>query len=47
MTDTERAPDPIREALLAAVGRPPAGTPLRSGGRLGASRPAIEAGVER
>jgi hypothetical protein len=39
--------DPVRDALLAAMDRLLAGTPLRSSGRLSVSQLAIEAGVKR
>ncbi|MFI1707794.1 hypothetical protein [Streptomyces griseoruber] len=39
--------DPIRTAILAAMDRLLAGTPLRSSGRLSVSQLAIEAGVKR
>ncbi|MBZ6112741.1 MULTISPECIES: hypothetical protein [Streptomyces] len=39
--------DPVRDAILAAMDRLLAGTPLRSTGRLSVSQLAIEAGVKR
>ena len=48
MTDTAPADaDPVRAAILAAMDRLLAGTPLRSSGRLSVSQLAIEAGVKR
>ncbi|MFE1408589.1 hypothetical protein ACFW5D_34380 [Streptomyces sp. NPDC058770] len=48
MTDTAPTDgDPIRTAILAAMDRLLAGTPLRSSGRLSVSQLAIEADVKR
>jgi hypothetical protein len=47
MTAAGRTTDPTREAVLAAMDRLLAGTPLRSSGRLSVSQLAIEAGIKR
>ncbi|MFI9623092.1 hypothetical protein ACIG8S_29720 [[Kitasatospora] papulosa] len=48
MTDTASADgDPVHGAILAAMDRLLAGTPLRSSGRLSVSQLAVEAGVKR
>ncbi|MEV5350756.1 hypothetical protein [Streptomyces achromogenes] len=48
MIDTAPADsDPVRAAILTAMDRLLAGTPLRSSGRLSVSQLAIEAGVKR
>ncbi|MFE6357568.1 hypothetical protein ACFVOO_32470 [Streptomyces rochei] len=47
MTAINNDADPVRQAILAAIDRLLAGTPLRSSGRLSVSQLAIEAGVKR
>ena len=47
MTAASRTAEKTREAVLAAMDRLLAGTPLRSSGRLSVSQLAIEAGIKR
>lgn len=47
MTAIDNDADPVRQAILAAMDRLLAGTPLRASGRLSVSQLAIEAGVKR
>ncbi|MGW0315051.1 hypothetical protein [Streptomyces flavidovirens] len=47
MTARSTATDPVRDAIVAAMDRLLAGTPLRSSGRLSISQLAIEADVKR
>ncbi len=47
MTNTASKSDPVRGAIVAAMDRLLAGTPLRSTGRLSVSQLAVEAGVKR
>ncbi|MFF7143022.1 hypothetical protein ACFZB5_17550 [Streptomyces nodosus] len=47
MTARSTTTDPVRDAILAAMDRLLAGTPLRASGRLSISQLAVEAGVKR